>query len=120
LGVALGVVSQRKACRSREALLPRLVVATPEDLQSYVVVVLGVLDGGTRYVPRSLGIWIDVPGRKSIRRGKNLTPALLRARGSSRVHKVLATRTCGPPPHANQFSTCVTWKDSPGDTGTFL
>lgn len=63
---------------------------------------------------------------------KDLTAALLRARGLSCVHKVLAntlelvtgvptTRIGGPtPPHANWFSIWVTWKDSPGDTGTFL
>jgi hypothetical protein len=91
----------------------------PKDLQSYVVVVLGVSDSGMQYMPRSLGIWIDVPGRKSIRRGENLTSALLRARGLSRIHKVLAdglelvagvptTRIGGLPPHADRFSTCVT------------
>jgi hypothetical protein len=95
-------------------LLSRLGVSTPEDLLSYVVVVLGVFRQW--YAIRTLvpRLWTDVPGRKSVRRTENLTPALLGARGLFRIHKVLAdglelvarvptTRVGGPSPHANRL-----------------
>jgi hypothetical protein len=95
-------------------LLSRLVVSTPEDLSSYVVVVLGVFKQW--YAIRTLvpWLWTNVLGRKSVRRTENLTLALLGARGSFRVHEVLTdglelvvrvptTRIGGPSPHANRL-----------------